>query len=323
MQPGAAAAGMRAGLPQSLQPAFKGKAPPPPPGKSEHPSLRRPAQHPPPPPPPQSEAGARRPSSRTQGGQGPAPPPMAAPSMSNRPKPRGVRPPGARDLPRRLFPMNSVEKERKQMLVQPIGSSSYGFSAARSSRRSSGLALPRDRFGPLAPIEEGDEERKEGPTLPTKMKPSRHLAENRLRWLRDRLLTRSEDRRNELQLLLPPKVALAVYAMAYMWFGLCFYLIMLHGLRFNPSMEVAWIVASVVSIVQELLIHQLLGLVFNSAFRQLFIPTMTRTLVPIKAGDKLPDASALNDPMHPIARMKTVRKPPPAKVGARSKDVQM
>ena len=111
--------------------------------------------------------------------------------MSNRPKPRGVRPPGARDLPRRLFPMNSVEKERKQMLVQPIGSSSYGYSAARSSRRSSGLALPRDRFGPLAPIEEGDEERKEGPTLPTKMKPSRHLAENRLRWLRDRLLTRS------------------------------------------------------------------------------------------------------------------------------------
>lgn len=195
------------------------------------------------------------------------------------------------------------------MLVQPEGSSSYGSSVGRSKS----LALPRQK---LAPIEEGDEERKEGPTLPTKMKPSRHIAEKRLRWLRDRLLTRSEDRRNELQLLLPPKVAYAVYAMAYMWFALCFYLIMIHGLHFNPSMEVAWIIASVVSVVQELLIHQLLGLVFNSAFRQLFIPTMTRTLVPIKSGDALPTADEFNDPTHPLATMKVVRKPPAAKVGA-------
>ena len=181
------------------------------------------------------------------------------------------------------------------------------------------MALPRETYGPLAPIEEGDEERKEGPTLPTKMKPSRHLADNRLRWLRDRLLTRSEDRRNELQLLLPPKVAYGVYAMAYMWFGLCFYLIMIHGLHFNPSMEVAWIIASVVSVVQELLIHQLLGLVFNSAFRQLFIPTITRTLVPITSGDALPTTDAFNDPTHPLSRMKSVRKPQQAKVGAKSK----
>jgi len=260
--------------------------------------------------------GARRPSSGAQRGIGPAPPPFGAPTVSgNRPKPRGSRPPGARDLPRRLFPMNSVEMERRQMLVQPVGSSSYGY----SSRRSSGLALPRETYGPLAPIEEGDEERKEGPTLPTKMKPSRHLADNRLRWLRDRLLTRSEDRRNELQLLLPPKVAYGVYAMAYMWFGLCFYLIMIHGLHFNPSMEVAWIIASVVSVVQELLIHQLLGLVFNSAFRQLFIPTITRTLVPITSGDALPTTDAFNDPTHPLSRMKSVRKPQQAKVGAKSK----
>jgi hypothetical protein len=81
---------------------------------------------------------------------------------------------------------------------------------------------------------------------------------------------------------------------------------------------VAWIIASVVSVVQELLIHQLLGLVFNSAFRQLFIPTVTRTLVPIKSGDALPTAEAFNDPTHPLARMKAVHKPPPAKVGARS-----
>ena len=232
---------------------------------------------------------------------------------------RRSRPPGARDLPRRLFPLKSAEMERKQMLVQPIGSSSYGYSA-RGSQRSSGLALPREKYGPLTPIEEGDEERKEGPTLPTKTKPSRHLAQKRLRWLRDRLLSRSEDRRNELQLLLPPKVAYAVYAMAYLWFGLCFYLIMIHGLRFHPSYEVAWIVASVVSVVQELLIHQLLGLVFNSAFRQLFVPSMTRTLVPIKSGDKLPEVTSFNDPTHPLARMKAIRKPPPARVGARSKD---
>ena len=218
-------------------------------------------------------------------------------------------------MPRRLFPMNSVEMERRQMLAAPVGSSSYGY---LGMHRSSGLALPRETYGPLAPIEEGDEERREGPSLPTKMKPSRHLAEKRLRWLRDRLLSRSEDRRNELQLLLPPKVAYGVYIMAYMWFGLCFYLIMIHGLRFNRSMEVAWIIASVVSVVQELLIHQLLGLVFNSAFRQLFIPTVTRTLVPIKSGDALPTAEAFNDPTHPLARMKAVRKPPPAKVGARS-----
>ena len=244
----------------------------------------------------------------------PAPPPYTGAPASIRPKPRGPRPPGARDLPRRLFPMNSVDMERRQMLVQPVGSSSYGYS--RNMDRSSGLALPRETYGPLAPIEEGDEERKEGPTLPTKMKPSRHLAERRLRWLRDRLLSRSEDRRNELQLLLPPKVAYAVYAMAYMWFALCFYLIMIHGLHFNPSMEVAWIIASVVSVVQELLIHQLLGLVFNSAFRQLFIPTMTRTLVPIKSGDALPTSDALNDPTHPLARMVSVRKPPKPKVAA-------
>jgi hypothetical protein len=213
--------------------------------------------------------------------------------------------------------MNNSEMQRKQMLVQPLGSSSYGYS--KGARMSSGLALPRETYGPLAPIEEGDEERKEGPTLPTKMKPSRHLAENRLRWLRDRLLSRSEDRRNELQLLLPPKVAYAVYAMSYMWFGLCFYLIMIHGLHFNSNMEAAWLIASVVSIVQELLIHQLLGLVFNSAFRQLFIPTLTRTLVPVKSGDALPTSAALNDPTHPLSRMKSVRKPPAARVGEKSK----
>lgn len=220
--------------------------------------------------------------------------------------------------------MNSGEMERRQMLVQPLGSSSYGYTSRRD-RRSSGLALPRETYGPLAPIEEGAEgdeynERKEGPTLPTKMKPSRHIAEKRLRWLRDRLLSRSEDRRNELQLLLPPKVAYAVYAMAYMWFALCFYLIMIHGLKFNASMEAAWVIASVVSVVQELLIHQLLGLVFNSAFRQLFIPTMTRTLVPIKSGDALPSSKDFDDPSHPLSRMKAVRKPPPAKVGAKRSD---
>ena len=37
--------------------------------------------------------------------------------------------------------------------------------------------------------------------------------------------------------------------------GLCCYLILLHGLRFTPDLEAAWVIASVVSALQELLIQ--------------------------------------------------------------------
>lgn len=134
------------------------------------------------------------------------------------------------------------------------------------------------------------------------------MGAGRLRWLRDRLLQRSEKQRNELQLLLPPQTAWAVYGMAYMWFALCIYFILLHGLRFTPSMEAASVIASVVSIVQELLIQQVLGLVFNTAFRQLFVPTVTRTVVPVQEGQGPVSVQDIGDPTHPQARMRRVRR---------------
>jgi hypothetical protein len=132
-----------------------------------------------------------------------------------------------------------------------------------------------------------------------------------------RLLAYQNRRRNELQLLLPPPTAYGVYAISYLFIALCFYMILLHGLKFSPSLELAWIIASIgryfivreylakccadvnthaisstlllssnictaVSIVQDLLVQQFLNLAFKSAFRQLFIPAMTPNVVDIQ-----------------------------------------
>jgi hypothetical protein len=173
--------------------------------------------------------------------------------------------------------------------------------------------IPGDSvLGPLEPIEEGredEEERKEGPTLQTKQKPARQLQHQRLRWLRDRLLAHQNRRRNELQLLLPPKVSYGVYAIGWLFIALCFYMIILHGLKFSEALEVAWMIATVVSIVQELLIQQMMGLAFRSAFRQLFIPSVTRTFVATEEGSGLARVSEMGDPTHPQARLKKVKKP--------------
>lgn len=195
------------------------------------------------------------------------------------------------------------------MLVQPVGSSAYGY-----SRRLKGLMepLPSDHFGGLDPIDEGkeeEEERKEGSTQPTKAKPARAMQQNRLKWLRDHLLAQQSRRRNELKLLLPPKLAYGVYAIGWLFIGLCFYMIILHGLKFSEALELAWMIASFVSVVQELLIQQVMGLAFRSAFRQLFIPTVTKTLVEVEEGKGMARVSEMADPTHPQARMKKVKRP--------------
>jgi hypothetical protein len=82
-------------------------------------------------------------------------------------------------------------------------------------------------------------------------------------------LAREDSRRNELLLLLPPPAAYGVYTVAGLWMGVCFYLIMLHGLRFSPELEVAWVIASVVAALQELLIQQV-----GSCVRVVSVPVL-------------------------------------------------
>lgn len=292
--------GVGIGPPPATVPVPGSPAPPPPPPASVPLVPVRPAE------PEQSLAPVPAPPPR----RGTEPPSAVTHrTVGGRPRPR---PPGAY-LPRRLFGLPSQGAaggggaltvpsafEQRQMLAQPSG---YGYSKRQRYRP------PGGELGRLAPIEEGDDsEQVEGPTLQAKQKPARHIAQKRLRWLRDRLLQRSEKQRNELQLLLPPQTAWAVYGMAYMWFALCIYFILLHGLRFTPSMEAAWVIASVVSIVQELLIQQVLGLVFNTAFRQLFVPTVTRTVVPVQEGQGPVSVQDIGDPTHPQARMRRVRR---------------
>ncbi|KAJ1484306.1 hypothetical protein T484DRAFT_2519939 [Baffinella frigidus] len=216
----------------------------------------------------------------------PPPPPGVQSTLGRlRPQPVSLGASGVY-LPRRLFGFNAAagngsaaggggsnaaggagpsEFERRQNLVQPEGSSSYGYTGGVARRSRRGLpsgAVPRraggggrqgqarsEGLGSLATIAEGDEQPlQEAPTLQTKQKPVRHLAKKRMLWLRTRLMNRQ--RKNELQLLLPPQAANAVYAVAYMFFALCIYLILVHGLKFNGQLEVAWIIASLVAIIQ-------------------------------------------------------------------------
>ena len=199
----------------------------------------------------------------------PAPPPLAPPPEGRSSRPRlpqrgPPRPPGAY-LPRRLFGFNPAASsagvgdfgvptlpsafEQRQMLVEPF---------APSAGQDGGRA--RGGTGRLSTIVEGredeDEQRVEPATLPTRAKPVRHIAESRLRWLRERLLAREDGRRNELLLLLPPQAAYGVYAVALLWMVVCCYLILLHGLQFTPELELAWVIASVVAALQELLVQQ-------------------------------------------------------------------
>jgi hypothetical protein len=253
----------------------------------------------------------------------PAPPPMAPPpegrSMRPRVPPRAgagagggpPRPPGAY-LPRRLFGFNPAASpeegapalpsafERRQMLVDPFASAASQAALARAAAAGAGVA-----GGRLETIDEaGEDERREAPTLPTRAKPARHIAESRLRWLRERLLAREDSRRNELLLLLPPAAAIGVYIVAGLWMLVCCYLILLHGLRFTLDLEVAWVVASVVSALQELLVQQVVGIALSSAFRQLFVPAITRNTVPFREGAAA--APAAIDPRHPRARLRRV-----------------
>jgi hypothetical protein len=91
----------------------------------------------------------------------------------------------------------------------------------------------------------------------------------------------------------------------------CFYLILLHGLRFSPELEAAWVIASVVAALQELLVQQVVGLALSAAFRQLFVPAVTRNIVPVREGAP-PAATTEIDPSHPVARMRRVPRPPAA-----------
>ena len=141
------------------------------------------------------------------------------------------------------------------------------------------LPLPTDAYGPLSPIEEGDEERRETATLPTRVKPARLLAQRRLDWLRKQLLDKSQARLNDLQLLLPPKFSVAVYILAMLWMLLCSYFIVIHGIRFSPQMEEAWLVAFVVSVIQDILIQQVLVIVFKSTFQKVLLPAALKNVV--------------------------------------------
>jgi hypothetical protein len=259
------------------------------------------------------------------------PPPLVPPPEGRSSRPRvpnrgPPRPPGAY-LPRRLFGFNPAAAvnaaeasaagdgevapslpsafERRQMLLDP-----FAASASQSARMRAAGAGGGGRLSTIAEADE-DEQRAEGPTLPTRAKPARHIAESRLRWLRERLLSREDRRRNELLLLLPPPAAYGVYAVAGLWMLACFYLILLHGLRFSPELEAAWVIASVVAALQELLVQQVVGLALSAAFRQLFVPAVTRNIVPVREGAP-PAATTEIDPSHPVARMRRVPRPPAA-----------
>jgi hypothetical protein len=263
------------------------------------------------------------------------PPPIAPPPEGRSSRPRvpnrgPPRPPGAY-LPRRLFGFNPAAAvdavastgggdgseaaptlpsafERRQMLVDP-----FAAAAGQSARARAAAAGGGGRLSTIAEADE-DEQRAEGPTLPTRAKPARHIAESRLRWLRERLLSREDRRRNELLLLLPPPAAYGVYAVAGLWMLACFYLILLHGLRFSPELEAAWVIASVVAALQELLVQQVVGLALSAAFRQLFVPAVTRNIVPVREGAP-PAATSEIDPAHPVARLRRVPRPPAAAAG--------
>ena len=101
--------------------------------------------------------------------------------------------------------------------------------------------------------------------------------------------------RNDLQLLLPPRTSYCVYAIGWLFITLCFYLINLHGLKFSRNLELAWVIASVVGVLQELLIQQTLSVAFQSAFRQLFVTSVAKTLVSVDANGM----ALVGDPSHP------------------------
>jgi hypothetical protein len=93
-----------------------------------------------------------------------------------------------------------------------------------------------------------------------------------------------------------------------MFYALCFYLILVHGLKFNGELEVAWVIASLVAITQELLVHQVLALVFSSTLRQLIVPSITKTFLPTADNQGLASVAELGDPTHPQALKRRVRK---------------
>eukprot|EP00960_Hanusia_phi_P061878 764965-Hanusia_phi.AAC.2 len=215
----------------------------------------------------------------------PAPPPRTLGGSRNRPSFASNRSLSTRSLPRRLFPLNSalrmgargessnISSLRRAGTVRLTGSRRTQFSSAEA------LPLPTDAYGPLSPIEEGDEERREIATLPTRAKPSRLLAQRRLDWLRKQLLNKSQARVNDLQLLLPPNFSIAVYILAVLWMLLCSYFIVIHGIRFSAQMEEAWLVAFVVSIIQDILIQQVLVIVFKSTFQKVLLPAALKNVV--------------------------------------------